>query len=143
MFKKVIALIAFCCISVSISAAPLGQAKHNISWGQLSKLQGKHSHEKVADKLLTPALKKVLGRAYSTYKEYHQVSDGIRVINGNAVEWGMMAHSGGDQSSYFIFNEAGSVLVIMKNDNAIQYYGDRSLLDNAATRADAQEKLFK
>ena len=143
MFMKITAFIAISCITVSINAAPLEQAKHNISWNQLSRLQGKNSDEKVAVKLLAPALKKVLGRAYSTYKEYHQVSSGIRVINGNAVEWGMMAHSAGDQASYFIFNEAGSVLVILKNDKAMQYYGDRSLLNNAATRADAQENLFK
>ena len=143
MFKKVTALIALCCITASIYAAPIGQVKHNISWNQLLKLQGKNSYEKVAFKLLAPALKEVLGRAYPTYNEYHQVSDGIRIINGNAVEWGMMAHSGGDQASYFIFNKAGRVLVIIKEDKALQYYGDRSLLDDTATRADAQKNLFR
>lgn len=130
--------LLFVCLLMSISFFTYAESiYHDLSDKKLQSLSiknGKPSSAYLADKnidvTLSPFIKRLIGdKNYQVFDQNSEVQFPVKYEAGVLMVGGMQAHSGGSSSSRAFFGPNGSLLVVIKVDELLAYYGDSSLLN--------------
>jgi len=139
MPNRRVATTALIALSVGLSPVYATEGQHGLPWDTLLQLDGKYLQEKNPTATLTPSLKKALGGKYSEFMSSIKVQNPMEVENGLLIVRGMMPHSGGDFASLAFFAMDGKILAIIKKDKQLEYFGDKSVLNNPMAKETIQD----
>jgi hypothetical protein len=121
--------------SIAQASADGAGVRHAVRWPQLQALAGQRLRDAAASRLLSPALRRLLGTRYEQFKVSLGDEQPLRVEGGALVGEGVVPDTLGYRGAFMVFGSQGELLAVLKSGRhgtTIERFGSLELLNDAA-----------
>ena len=122
------ALLAAAASTRHAFAGAAGKRAHAFSAAQLEAFKGRFYLDPDVLPVLSPCLKRVLGRRYGAFVHSIRSQNALRVEDGMLHGFGEQYDTGDTNASLFLLGPRGEVFAAIKRGSRIETFGDTGLL---------------